>query len=50
VILGYRFGAIAVRLAGENLTDAENLYTIDGNQYRLFSTGRSISLGVSYTR
>ncbi len=50
VVVSQRFGAISVRLAGENLTDAENRYTIDGNHYRLYSTGRSISLGVSYAR
>jgi outer membrane receptor protein involved in Fe transport len=50
VVLSQRFGALTVRLAGENLTDAENLYTIDGNSTRLFSLGRSISLGVSYAR
>jgi outer membrane receptor protein involved in Fe transport len=48
VVLGYRMGAISFRLAGENLTDAENLFTIDGNSYRAFSTGRTISFGVSY--
>jgi TonB-dependent receptor len=50
VVLSQRFGSFTVRLVGENLTDAENRFTIDGNQYRLFSLGRSISLGVSYAR
>jgi TonB-dependent receptor len=50
VVLSQRFGSLTVRLVGENLTDSLNRFTIDGNQYRLFSLGRSISLGVSYAR
>jgi len=44
------FGSWAVRLAGTNLTDEEYLFTQGGNKQRLFSEGRTISLGVSYSR
>jgi outer membrane receptor protein involved in Fe transport len=50
VVLSRRLGAFSVRLAGENLTDAEDLFTIGGSQHRLYKMGRSISLGVSYAR
>jgi outer membrane receptor protein involved in Fe transport len=50
LVLSQRFGAWTARLAGDNLTDAENLFTIDGSSHRLYSTGRSISLSVSYAR
>ena len=50
LVLTQSLGAFTVRLAGENLTDVDNLFTIGGNQYRLYSTGRTISLGVSYAR
>jgi hypothetical protein len=50
VVLSRRLGAFWVRVAGENLTDAEDLFTIGGSQHRLYKMGRSISLGVSYAR
>jgi outer membrane receptor protein involved in Fe transport len=50
VVLSQRLGVVSVRLAGENLTDAENRFSIDGSLHRLFSTGRTISLSVSYAR
>jgi len=44
------FGDWALRLTGENLTDAEILFTQGGLFQRGFKAGRSISLGVSYSR
>jgi outer membrane receptor protein involved in Fe transport len=50
VVLSRRLGSVSLRLSGENLTDAEYRYSIGGNAFRLYKTGRSISFGVSYAR
>ncbi|MCG6920370.1 MAG: TonB-dependent receptor [Acidobacteria bacterium] len=50
VVVTKTFGTWALRLTGTNLTDAEYLFTQGGQFQRLFKEGRSISLGVSYSR
>jgi TonB-dependent receptor len=44
------FGAWALRLAGTNLTDSGYLFTQGGLPFRLYKEGRTISLGVQYSR
>ncbi|MGD8895980.1 MAG: TonB-dependent receptor, partial [Acidobacteriota bacterium] len=50
VVVTKTFGTWALRLTGTNLTDAEYLFTQGGRPFRVFKEGRSISLGVSYSR
>jgi outer membrane receptor protein involved in Fe transport len=50
VVLTKRLGDYTFRLSGDNLTDAENLFTQGGEFQRGFKVGRSISLGLSYSR
>jgi outer membrane receptor protein involved in Fe transport len=50
VVVTRTFGTWALRLTGTNLTDEEYLFTQGGQPFRLFKEGRSISLGVSYSR
>ena len=49
-VLSKRFGAYALRLSGDNLTDSENLFTQGGLPQRSYRTGRSLSLSLSYSR
>ena len=50
VVVVKTFGTWALRLTGTNLTDEAYLFTQGGNMQRLFKEGRTISLGVSYSR
>lgn len=50
VVVTRTFGAWALRLTGTNLTDEDYLLTQGGRPFRLYSEGRTISLGLSYSR
>ena len=50
VVASRRMGSVALRLAAENLTDAEYRSTIEDAPYRVFRMGRSVKLSLSYGR